>query len=243
MKRIIVCISLLFTVISCVFAEELNFGIKEQQFEKIDDVVNEFVLGIKNANIQKIYSVSAVNEMAESYSFDKISRRLDAINPIMWKAPNIDDVYISINKIDFMSLIARQTKVLIYSLLLGNQADGTTISPYSEDESKEILEKLNVKRLNSLEYIRSDFPVKSLENNERYIKNSKAAALPLGADTSTERLVLVKFEDKYYFFGLHFLRYNGFWRIDALNSPLAGTEISGRVVYTSEDDYMKTINN
>ena len=223
-------------------ADQSFLSIKEDQFVNPDMAVVEFVNGLKISSLEKIFSTCAINKISELYDFRKFCLRLDAFSPQTWRAPSINPMYIGLNKIDAMNNIARQLKILTYSLLFDPNFDLSTKGPFDEVEIQKTLNELNVDRLKNIEYIRSDFSVKRFEKNERYLKNSKDQAAPLGAEDSTERLVLIKFENSYYAFGIHLLKYNGFWKINILSSPLVGTDISGKVQKITLNDYNNLLN-
>jgi hypothetical protein len=242
MKKPLFCIMLVFGLTFGEMADQSFLSIKESQFVNPDMAVTEFVNGLKNSSLEQMFSTCAFNEMSELYDFRKFSLRLNAFSPQTWKAPSINSMYIGLNKIDAMNSMARQIKILTYSLLFDADFDLSIKAPFDEEEIQKTLNELNVDRLKNIEYVRSDFSVKRFEKNERYLKNSKDQAAPLGAEDSTERLVLIKFENSYYTFGIHLLKYNGFWKIDILSSPLVGTDISGKVSKTTLDEYNNIIN-
>lgn len=48
-----------------------------------------------------------------------------------------------------------------------------------------------------------------------------------GADDATERIVLYKLNDSYYWGGMHLIKYGKYWRIDGLNSAFADQNAFG----------------
>lgn len=211
--------------------------VREVNFTQVDDVVSTFVQGLKNQDLEMILSVSAVNEMAEGFDFVQYCQRLNAVNLLVWKAPSTSSFYKQINRLDFTAALARQVRNLAYSLVSDEEISGQTVMPTGEGFFEKVQRGLDPSALSGLTLIRSDFPRKSIEKTDRYLKLAVDQARPFGAQESTERLVLVERSGITYVFGLHFLKYGKYWKIDVLCSYLGSLPATGTAEKKERSSY------
>jgi hypothetical protein len=242
MKRVIISFLVILFCLSFISAEDSFLLVKEKEFTTPELATMEIVNGIKNANIKQIFSACAINEVATKFDFKKYGIMVGSFAPLTFKAPSTNEMYIDINKLDIMYYIARQVKMLSYSLLIDGLLDTKPRFPFDGAAATKVQSELDTSRLKKIIYTRSDFPSKKFEHNESYINKLNELAANYGAEEATERLVLISFENHYYVFGIHLLRYGNFWKADFLNSLMAITDVSGLAEITTLANYINSIN-
>jgi PBP1b-binding outer membrane lipoprotein LpoB len=204
-------------------------------FKTPEEAVKHYLEGVAQNDVRKILQASAINEMGTKFKFDLYAERLRAINPT-YLAPAEYPLYAEINKAQLSSQILNQVKNLSYSLLSGEQMEGSVIQADAERANR-FAKDVDPQRLSKLELKKISLPNKTLMGDPKYLENAAKIARGYGADESTERLALVSFGGNYYYVGFTLLKYGAGWKIGNQVSPLAGTSALGAAQQTTEEEF------
>lgn len=207
-------------------------------FPKPEDAINHFVAGLVENDLQKALQACAVEEYAQGYDFAGMMDRMKALMPIQQMAPSEYSLYAEMNKIAAMGTLVSQMKMMVYSFFVPEVKDGITIYVGGgKDDAKKFAEAVNPDKLKGLKILRIDPPMQDILNSEKNIENFQKWAKIYGAQEMTERIVLYGLDGKLYLGGFGLLRYEDGWKIQRLNSNLAGLSAMGTVEETTLDAY------
>jgi hypothetical protein len=217
-----------------------SFTIKKQQFKTPEAAIEYFIGAVTENDLMKAFEACAVAPYAEGFDFKAFAKRLNAIVWTTSLSPSEYELYRQMNMITVMSRISNQIKFFSYSLLYpGTDFMQTKLYPGNKAVDH-FVRVADPKKLSTLKLRKVLIPEIMLTENPRIEENAVAQALPLGADTSTERLAVLTWEGKAYGLGIHLLRYGEDWYIDSLVSNYEGTSVLGTAVEVSPE-MLKTI--
>lgn len=245
MKRIpILILSLALFVGGCSKNRENAWPASDQAagmtFKNPEEAITYYLEGVAQSDVRKILQASAINEMSGGFKFALYADRLHAINPT-YLAPAEYPFYAEINKAQVSSQILNQVKNLSYSLLSGEQLEGSVIQADAERANR-FVKDVDPQRLSNLQLKKISLPNKTVMSDSKYLENAARIAKGYGADESTERLALLSFGEKYYYLGFTLLRYGANWKIGNQVSPLAGTSALGTAQQTTEEEFERLSN-
>jgi len=221
-------------------------------FKSPEAVVNYFVQNLKNGNFENVIKTSAFN-------YDRIIDKIDAkemgkrLMSIQLMTPfNVPKQYHSIIKLRALSQHAFNLQLLVSSLLLPEQFnDFLQAKPIMLSGNEQLLETYlssleDIKKLNSLEFIRMDISNPEIQFSDAYKNNIERQKITYGFDEQVEYTVLYKFNNQYYVGGFIFARYGIDWYISNYSAILANQsalgyleKISGINEYLYEYDIKK----
>ncbi len=204
-------------------------------FKTPEEAVTYYLEGVARNDVRKILQASAIKEMGEKFKFALYAERLHAIIPT-YLAPAEYPFYAEINKEQVSTQILNQVKSLSYSLLSGEQLEGSVI-PADAGRADRFIKDVDPQRLSKLEVKKISLPNKTVMNEAGYVENAARVAKGYGADEATERLALISFGQNYYYLGFTLLRYGASWKIANQVSPLAGTSALGTAQQTTEEEF------
>jgi hypothetical protein len=206
--------------------------ITEQSFTRPEDAVVWFIDAVKEQNLAKALEACAVFQYGRDFDFKAMYDRLQALT-FFSLAPAEYEMYAELNQIQQSAQLVNQLKYYIYAFLAPEvDFTMTQVAPDAKWLDR-LVRDLDPSRLAGLEVIEMGLPMPSIFNTQRNLENMRKRAAPFGADTSTELVVLYRFEKKYYYSGFSFLRYGDYWKIDSLASYIAGTGVIGGVEETT----------
>ena len=193
------------------------------EFNTPEAAIEYFIKSVKNNDIYDAFKACAVYEYSENFDFSKYTEYIQAMILGYSPAPSGNEIFTQINIIDRMYTLSSQIKYLCYSLLSEEIADGNIIFPENDQRVSAFIQSLDTSRLSDLEIVEIKIPFPDVITSERYNAFAEKLAACFGADTATERIVLYRFEGSYFASGFHLLLYGDNWKIDGLNSAVAGT--------------------
>ena len=233
--------SLLFAV--CVIAVfELSAqapAAAEKDFESPEAAIAHFIGGLASNDFHKALQACAIGSQAAAFDFKKLARRLDAIVWTSMLAPSNHALYVRLNEAELISRIARQVKFFCFSLL-SEEVDFFAMVPQPSDERLDgFLKASNPARLSTLKIVKIGAPavLKQTKIRNTLMESAKS----YGAQDSTERLVLLEFEQKTFGEGFQLFKYGRAWRINSLSAPILNTAASGAAGRVSAEQFEAAI--
>jgi hypothetical protein len=166
-----------------------------------------------------------------SFNYDAYSRRLQAMLPVMSPSPSQSAVFAQLNRISMLSTLSRQVKMMLYSLLTDldeNEMSGQTIANPDDGRISSFINSCDSRKISGLAVLKIKLPA-AVMNDDRARKIAVEQAKCYGADDSTERIVLYKLNESYYWGGVHLFKYGKYWRIDILCSAYANSSPLGNL--------------
>jgi len=206
-------------------------------FETPEAAIKHFAACLAANDLPGVFEACAVNEM-DKYNFAAYSRRIDAILPWQTPAPANSDMFREMNRILRISQLTGQIKIMIYSLVSDIRLDGSAILTVTDEMIEDFLKRADVKNIAGLTVVKIKLPIeKETLYGERATYNAKRQAMAYGGDDSTERIVLYKLGDTYYWGGMHLVRYGKTWKIDSLGSSYANNPALGNLEKTTPEQF------
>lgn len=202
-----------------------------------EDAVRAYLDGVAAADLDAVLAASAIDEMSSGYRFDLQTERIRAFMPFTSQAPTDHPLFVEVNKLENSSRIARQLQMLTYSLLTGEQLDGSPILDVDAAWADDFARRVDPARLAGLELEEVRFPDASLEHDDRWLENAALQARILGADEMTERLALASFEGGLFAVGFTLVRYGDGWKVSSQGSVLGRTDPLGTARPTTTEEY------
>lgn len=207
-------------------------------FSKPEDVISHFVGALSENDLQKALQACAVEEYGDGYDFAGMLDRMKALMPIQQMAPSEYGLFAQMNKITAMATLVNQMKMMVYSFFVPEVKEGKPMYVGgSADDAKKFAEAVDPGKLKNLKIVRIDPPRQDILNSEKNVENFTKMAVLYGAQEMTERIVLYELDGKMYLGGFGLLRYADGWKIQRLNSNLAGLSAMGTVEETTMDAY------
>ena len=199
----------------------------EKNFETPEAAIKHFIERLAANDLEGALESCNINEM-DRFDYKAYTKRLQATILYSSPAPSKPFLFTQINRVSQIANIARQVKFMLYSLLTDVSKEELSTTIYNQDEAKvsAFVEKCNTTELYGLTVVKINLPTPII-NTERARKNFIEMARVYGADDATERIVLYKLNESYYWGGMHLLKYEKYWRIDSLNSNFANQNAFG----------------
>lgn len=198
-----------------------------------EDAVAAYLDGIAQQEIAKILGASAIDQPAANFDFVGYVERLQAMPLMISPAPASDPFLVAINRARRENEILSAVRNFAYSLLTGEEIDGSMIANPEPERVQAFVEALDPSRLAGIELVQIGAPMPDLLNSDRFQENAVKQARIYGADELTERVALFMFEGKPYLIGFVLLRYGDDWRVMYQNSNLGGTSAMGTAQETT----------
>lgn len=207
-----------------------------------EDAVTAYLAGVAKADPDAILAASAVDEISAGFEFGLYVDRLQVMMLTQSMAPASDPFYIQINKSWETYQILTRVRNLAYSLLSTEKLDGSVI-PADKAKADAFAAQVDPKGLAGLTVKEVRFPLASMKNDAKYLKNMAAMAKVYGADESMERAALIALGQNTYTVGFTLLRYGNGWKVSDQYSALAGTDTLGTAKAISQADFDASVGN
>lgn len=226
-------------VFTSVWMMSVSFA-EEPHFKTPEEAITAYISAVKKLDLEAVIATTSVNRMAEHYDFMAQASRLKAMSPF-FPAPISSPLFIDINKAIMRSDVARHIQYLAYSLMSDNElSDGKQVFMVESDEpAKTFLAALQANRLAGLSIEKIGIPSPSMQNSQRNQATAVTMAHVYGADTTTERVVLLKFEGLDFLMGIGLLRYGEDWLVWTQTSVFANTSSLGAAKRITPNDFDK----
>ena len=207
-------------------------------FSKPEDAIRHFVASLSENDLQKALQACAVEEYAEGYDFAGMVDRMKTLLPMQQMAPSEYGLFAQMNKISAMGTLVSQMKMMIYSFFVPEVKEGKPmyVGGSLEDGNK-FAEAVDPGKLKNLKLLRIDPPRQDILNSKLNVENFTKTAVLCGAQEMTERIVLYELDGRLFLGGFGLLRYADGWKIQRLNSNLAGLSAMGTVEETTLNAY------
>lgn len=227
MKFLRYILTVAFIVCASTPAQTTDFNFSELDFETPQAAIEHFVNAIAQNDLPQALQAFAINDYADSFNFTAMSERLGAIDMYRGLAPSEYDMYAQLNRLELLSTYAFYIKVFCYSFYASEPLDGSIIRVQDEPEKvAAFIASVTPEQLADLT-INKAFQLIILPG--RMKETWQKQNLPIGADESSEVVVLYELNGQYFLGGFHLLRYGKNWKIDGLYSLLAGMTNDGGV--------------
>jgi hypothetical protein len=212
------------------------FNFPELDFDTPEAAIKHFAESLAKNDLGATLQTFAINEYAEQFNFAAQAKRIAAIDIYQNLAPTEYPMYAQINYLNLLAKYALYIKLFCYSFYSTEPLDGTIV-PIKQDETERIdafIASVSPEQFAKLTVARM-FRFTASSEQLREIWQKQAA--PIGAEEMTEFVVLYELSGDYFMGGFHLLRYGEFWKIDWLNSALAGLPARGTVSKTTPEDF------
>jgi hypothetical protein len=220
-------------------AQDLSFP--EKDFATPQAALEHVTQSLAANDVAAALQAFAINAQAEKRDFTAMSERLGVIQMFQSPSPSEYPMYVELNRLTFVSRYASQIKLFTYSLLLQTTETFEDFDPYLtlpiQSEPDLVREFVRVSDPEKLRGLSIDKLFRITATSEKMLENWQAQARPVGANEITEFVVLYRLGNNVYFGGARMLRYGESWKLDGLNSVVAGTEAGGNAVLTTQEDF------
>jgi hypothetical protein len=208
-------------------------------FKTPEEAITAYLEGVAQRDLQKILQACAIDEMSENFKFDLYTSRLGGVFlPTQFLAPADYPFYVETNKLQLSSQVTSRVRILAYSLLSDEKTgDGSPLTNMDAERTARFMKAVDPKRLAALEVRKIGRPDPTLMDSAKYRDNVAKTALSYGADESTERVVLLSFEQNYYSLGFTLFRYGENWKISSATSALANSNALGAAQPTTVEEF------
>lgn len=211
--------------------------VQSKSFDTPEKAINWFVAHVAEGDLAGAMSACMINEL-DGFDFAAYMKWLNALHPWQMPAPANSDMFRTLNRIQRIGMISMQIKIMIYSLLTDMNLDGSIIAPLNDEMIAGWVKQSDMDKLKGLRVAKVRLPVeKDILESERARSNAKRNAAFYGGDDSTERIVLYKLNDGYFWGGYHLVRFGKNWKIDGLNSSYANISTLGNLERTTPDKF------
>jgi hypothetical protein len=173
-------------------------------------------------------ALSAVDNVAEEFDFERYSERLLVMMPLIGLQPSSYPLTRELNRAASWHQLLRSATLFTYSLLTDEEIDGGTIllndgeGGLDQERLDAFVRDVNPERLAGLQVLAIAAPMPDVMASERYQTNSETIARTYGADEQTERVLLVQLGDATYMTGFTLLRFGSEWKVHTQTSAIAG---------------------
>jgi hypothetical protein len=192
-----------------------------QGFPQPEDAIEAYVAGIKNQDFDAILAATAVDHMSKRLDFVGQVDRLQSLS-IRSPLPPTSDLYVAMNRAEFVNDIAMAMKVFTFTLLSdGEMQIGETMRMKAEG-AVTFSQTVDTTRLSGLSLIKIGIPEPTLVKSKVYQANASVRARTFGADDLVERVALLTFEGESFVLGFTLLRYQEGWSVLIPGSQVAG---------------------
>ena len=223
---------------------------EEAHFKTPEDAITAYIGAVTRQDLGAILATTSVERKSRNFDFlSQVDRKasMDVSDPM----PATSPFFIEINKSIFSSYIAKQVQFLTYSLMSNNDiVKGKSVGPIkiygsvknNENIAIDFVNIVQSARLSDLSISKIGIPVPNDLNTDRTQANFVKIAKIYGADTMTERVVLLSFNGINFMVGFSLFRYGDEWLVDAQVSNYAGTSMFGtaqRITPAEFDNILK----
>jgi hypothetical protein len=202
------------------------FNFPELDFDTPEAAIEHFAESIAKNDLTGALQAFTINDYADKFDFTAFTERIAAINIYQGLAPSEYSMYAQLNRLELLSKYAFNIKLFCYSFYSSEPLDGSIIPIRDELEKvKTFITSVSPEQLATL----------SIKRAFRFIASEKMweiwqkQAAPVGAEETSEVVVLYQLNNEYFLGGFHLLRYGQNWKIDGLSSVLAGMDADGSV--------------
>ncbi|MGL4611380.1 MAG: hypothetical protein ACRCYY_17170 [Trueperaceae bacterium] len=235
------CILLFTVVLTNVQAQDLSLSFPEKEFATPEAALQHVVDSIAKHDAIAALEAFAINPQAEKFDFAAMSKRLGAMQMAQLLSPSEYPMYVELNRLELASRYAVQIKLFSYSLLVQTVEPLENFDPYqnirvTEDSSlaRTFVTEANPEKLKSLT-MRKLFKITA--TSDKMLEAWQSQTKPIGADEITEFVVLYELGSHVYLGGARVLRFGRSWKLDGLNSAIAGIEAGGSATLTTQADF------
>lgn len=205
-------------------------------FKTPEEAITYYMDGLVQNDISKILQACAITEIGENFDFDFYTERLGQVISPNSLAPSDYPMYAEMNKFYWTAQILNKVKFFAYSLLSGENIDGSLLV-LDEERIDRFIQNVDPSRLATIEIEQIALPNEAIMSEARYQETAAANARAFGADDFTERVILFSFEEGHYYMGFTLLRYGENWKISDPVSALANTSVLGVPEITTVEEF------
>jgi hypothetical protein len=210
-------------------------------FKTPEAALQNLVTGLNSGDFDMIVSSFAVERYVDNFDFVAQAERTLALQPRLSLMPSDQALYRELNAYERAHSCLAQVKTMIYSMISNEREavrESLTIRDEDGAKSRAFAASVDPAKLETLTVVRTvELPASGSSIEAQAEKIAKARATVVGADETTEFVVLYQLGDETFKGGFSALRYGDSWSIDTLGSPLGGTDSSGAVATTSPDEF------
>jgi hypothetical protein len=223
-----------------IYAAEVDaFQLSEKNFETPEAAIRHFTERLAANGIMGAFEACAINE-GDKFDFAAFCRNIKAMELFTSLAPSKYPMLAQMNRIVKMTRLSQQIKIIIYSLLTGEKLDENIISVPGDERIDAFVKNVDPRELKNLKVIKIKLPASAeFLNSEDVKRDAIKYAKIVGADDSTERLVLYRLGSVYYWGGMRLYKYDKYWRIESLFSFHAERPLAGQLERITPEGFEK----
>ena len=223
------------SVLSLMFAAGANLLTAVPAFADTtpEEAVTAYIEGVADRDLDAVIAATTADDKSTHFDFVAYVDRIMSLSPWRTPLPTTDPLFVKINKQGFSAQVASQVQILAYGLMTTNDLGKS--QKMDAAEATALASILRADRLSSLKLVKVAIPRPDLLNKENYQLNAIRMAKVNGADTATERLVLLSFEDLTFVVGFTLLKYGDDWKVESASSPIAGIGLAETRRVTPEE--------
>lgn len=200
-----------------------------QFFPVPEDAVEAYIVGIKNQDFDAVLNATAVEHMSKRFDFSYSVDRIQSLS-LRTSAPSTSDLFVAVNKAEFVNGVATSVRLLAYELLTESEIlNGKTVRMRASD-AVAFAETVDTKRLADIKLLEIGIPDPKTVGSEVYQNNAAIGAKVFGAATLAERVALISFEGATFAVGFTLIRYEEGWGVMRLGSNVAGLMLNPQPV-------------
>lgn len=192
-----------------------------------EGAVRIYLDAFKARDLGTLMDVSAANPVAEQVDFVAYVERIRAWLPFQAPAPATDPFLVDLNRVQQLSQLLGQTRMLTYGLLTDVQLDGSAVTPVDAAWAEAFIDQLDLGRLDGLEIGEIALPDPEIMGSDRYRELTAKQAAVYGADEMTERVAVVSLEGRDWLVGFTLMRFGEAWHVAQQSSAIAGLPPTG----------------
>lgn len=191
-----------------------------QGFKTPEEAITAYVQAISKRDFKGALAATAVGQFGKSFDFVPTVEWLKAFYLNLY-SPATDPFYAEINDTLLAGQFASEIKFLVYGLMTTGDIMDHKAVPMDAAAATDFMLVIDAKRLAGLSIAAIGIPRPATLNSERRQLQAKKSARRNGAETTTERVVLLSFEGLSFMIGFELLRYGDEWMILSQSSDLA----------------------
>jgi hypothetical protein len=208
------------------------FTFPEKNFETPEAAIKHFVERLAANDLAGAFEACVINE-GDSINYEAYYKNKKIMSPLLSLSSSQYPIFAQINRISILASLSHQVKMMLYSLT----SDINIEELMNLDEKKilSFIDSSDPRKISGLTIVKMKLPA-AIMNSDEARKEAMEWAKSYGADDSTERIVLYKLNETYYWGGIYLLKYGKYWRIYSLYSNYAGNRLGNLTKLSSASD-------
>ncbi len=235
-----VAVLLAFALLLALIIPGSGMGIASKKFSTPEDAMQYFAKCVGSGDVNGALAAFDFEEKAEKTDFAAAIDYVRAFYPTQMTFPAKYKEYGQMNKIYIASQDSSYIKMFMYSFLLDEKYTGGTVVNMNgnSDTSSDILNHIDPSRINGLKLVRADLASPGKQSTSANLSNVQKRAKVYGFTDFRDYVALYEWNGQTYLGGFLLVKYDNYWKINALTSNFGGTPSYGTVSPVTEKEYL-----